>query len=245
MSHPKRGLAIIINNKEFEKRTLQSMRMGSDVDVTNLEKLFTKLGFDIQVHRNKGRAEMVHILDTAAREDHSNSDCFACAILSHGDSGLVYGTDGSIDIDTLVAGFKGDKCISLAGKPKLFFIQACRGDKLDHGVEVSDSSGGKDEAVTRIPTEADFLMAYSTVPGYYSWRNGENGSWFIQAMDKVFSEHGTKKELMELMTMVNHTVAYEFDSRPTQANMHGKKQVPAITTMLTKLLYFTPKVKLL
>lgn len=28
-----------------------------------------------------------------------------------------------------------------------------------------------------LPTEADFLYAYSTVPGYYSWRNSVTGSW--------------------------------------------------------------------
>ena len=28
-----------------------------------------------------------------------------------------------------------------------------------------------------LPTEADFLYAYSTVPGYYSWRNSARGSW--------------------------------------------------------------------
>ena len=28
-----------------------------------------------------------------------------------------------------------------------------------------------------LPSEADFLFAYSTVPGYYSWRNSQRGSW--------------------------------------------------------------------
>ena len=40
-------------------------------------------------------------------------------------------------------------------------LQACRGSQLDHGVEVADA----DSDTQRIPAEADFLMAYSTVPG--------------------------------------------------------------------------------
>jgi hypothetical protein len=62
---------------------------------------------------------------TASLEDHSDVDCFACVILSHGDDGIVYGTNGTIKLASLFAMFKGDQCPSLAGKPKLFFIQVC------------------------------------------------------------------------------------------------------------------------
>ncbi len=41
-------------------------------------------------------------------------------------------------------------------------FQACRGEGLDSGVQADDAD---DEKAERIPTEADFLMAYSTVPG--------------------------------------------------------------------------------
>lgn len=47
-------------------------------------------------------------------------------------------------------------------------LQACRGTNLDDGVEVADALGteGRTEVeIRRIPTEADFLMAYSVVPG--------------------------------------------------------------------------------
>ena len=48
-----------------------------------------------------------------------------------------------------------------------FQFQACRGHNLDHGVEVADASEEPEDNVQirRIPSEADFLMFYSTVPG--------------------------------------------------------------------------------
>ena len=52
------------------------------------------------------------------------------------------------------------------------FLQACRGTKLDDGATVADSKGQAAEEMEvdveyrRIPTEADFLMAYSVVPGW-------------------------------------------------------------------------------
>ena len=41
-------------------------------------------------------------------------------------------------------------------------FQACRGTKLDVDVDVAN---GKEQTIYRIPEEADFLYAYSTVPG--------------------------------------------------------------------------------
>lgn len=53
--------------------------------------------------------------------DHSDVDCFGCALLSHGDEGIIYGTDTIMLIDTLLQPVKD--CVTLRGKPKLFFIQ--------------------------------------------------------------------------------------------------------------------------
>jgi len=58
-----------------------------------------------------------------AREDNSDADCFVCVILSHGEDGVIYGTNGTLKLHSLIEMFKGDYCPSLAGKPKLFFIQ--------------------------------------------------------------------------------------------------------------------------
>ena len=63
------------------------------------------------------------ILILVAQQDHSDADCFVCVILSHGRQGYVYATDGLVMIESLTKNFKGDVCESLAGKPKLFFLQ--------------------------------------------------------------------------------------------------------------------------
>ena len=60
---------------------------------------------------------------TAAYADHSNSDCFACAILTHGDDDIVYGIDRSLPIKTILCQFNSLWCRGLSNKPKLFFFQ--------------------------------------------------------------------------------------------------------------------------
>ena len=82
--------------------------------------------------------------------------------------------------------FNAVRCPSLANKPKIFLVQACRGSQQ------GDSPGPNDQQVaddtfsdstlsrSRLPKESDFLLAYGSVPGYVSYRRTDSGSFFIQ-----------------------------------------------------------------
>lgn len=242
-SHPRRGICLLINNHHFNRGLTQQLdRDGTEVDAENVQKTFQELGFEVLRYDDLTVTDMSINVREVAERDHSDADCFACVILSHGDEGVIYGTNGIIKIDRLTYYFKGDVCASLRGKPKLFFIQACRGRHYDFGAEVESDATDSVESVSvrKIPVEADFLMAYSVVPGYFSWRNNVDGSWFIQALCRVFREHGGTLELMSLMTLVNKIVAYEFASCTDTEFTNNMKQVPCMASTLTKLTYFKP-----
>uniref|UniRef100_A0A8C6ZR93 Caspase 7 n=1 Tax=Nothoprocta perdicaria TaxID=30464 RepID=A0A8C6ZR93_NOTPE len=233
MDYKKVGKCVIINNKNFEEKTGMGTRNGTDKDAGDLAKSFRNLGFEVCIYNDRSPAE----------EDHGDAACFACILLSHGEEGLIYGTDGPMAIKSLTALFRGDKCKSLIGKPKLFFIQACRGSEFDEGIQ-TDSGPANDNLETdanpryKIPVEADFLFAYSTVPGYYSWRNPGRGSWFVQSLCSVLNEHGKQLEIMQILTRVNYVVATNFESQSDDPRFSEKKQIPCVVSMLTKELYF-------
>ncbi|KAM9327112.1 caspase-7 isoform 2-T2 [Gastrophryne carolinensis] len=243
MSYKKLGKCIIINNKNFERNTGMCIRNGTDKDAGDLEQCFRKLGFEVKVLNDLSCYGMERQLQEVAQENHSDSACFACILLSHGEEGQIYGTDGAMAIKTLTTLFRGDKCRSLVGKPKLFFIQACRGSEFDEGIQ-TDSGPANDSLETdanpryKIPVEADFLFAYSTVPGYYSWRNPGRGSWFVQALCSILNEHGKQLEIMQILTRVNFMVATSFESWSDDSQYSEKKQIPCVVSMLTKELYF-------
>ncbi|XP_076458198.1 caspase-3-like [Babylonia areolata] len=266
----RRGLFVLINNKNFSRDTRQQPREGSDVDAERLEERFQDLGFDVRRFNDVARARMATLMYDAAAQDHSDADCFGCAILSYGLEGHVYGTDGKISLEVLTLPFKGERCPSLVGKPKLFFVQACthseaadpsdpphphpagtRGeDRLADSrlslllpeEHVSTDHGAPSAVHTRrIPAQADFLFAYSTVPGCFSWRNNQEGSWFIQALCIVLENYGTKMELLHMLTHVNRIVAYEFASCSDKEFTDAMKQMPCIVSMLTRHVHFKPK----
>lgn len=235
LKYPSIGRCIIINNKNFDRKTGMNQRNGTDIDAANAMKVFSKLGYKAKVYNDLSVDSMKQLLITVSKEDHSCYASFVCVLLSHGDEGVFFGTDGSVELKYLTSLFRGDRCRSLVGKPKLFFIQACRGTDLDAGIETDSPDG-----TTKIPVEADFLYAFSTAPGYYSWRNTMTGSWFMQSLCEMLSKYGRELELLHIMTRVNHKVAVEFESVSNSPGFDAKKQIPCIVSMLTKEMYFTP-----
>lgn len=167
MSHGKRGLAIIFNHEHFDIMSLKS-RAGTNVDCEKLRDTLDRLHFEVTVHRDLCYSEIQQQIERLSKADHSDHDCLLISILSHGELGFIYAKDTHYKLESIWAYFTASRCPSLAGKPKLFFIQACQGDQLDGGVVLNrtetDSSDNQSMAY-KIPVHADFLIAYSTIPG--------------------------------------------------------------------------------
>ncbi|TNN67706.1 Caspase-7 [Liparis tanakae] len=131
MSHQRVGKCIIINNKNFDEKTGMNVRNGTDRDAGELFKCFKSLGFDVSIYNDQTCHKMESLLREASEEDHSDSSCFACILLSHGEEGMIYGTDAAMPIKSMTSLFRGDMCKSLVGKPKLFFIQVRISEECD------------------------------------------------------------------------------------------------------------------
>lgn len=90
-----------------------------------------------------------------AGKDHTKYDCLLFAVLTHGTKGKLYGTDGKlVPVEEITELFSGNKCPSLIGKPKIFLLQACRGERKDKGVKY-DMTDGSDETTDRDSDEGD------------------------------------------------------------------------------------------
>ena len=254
-----RGITLIINNAFF-KHGQQSTRHGSEEDVRQVEALFTDLDFSVRTKENLSRKELLGELDHVACQDHSAYDCFMLWLMSHGRSGEVFCSDDkTIPIQTLHDMFSN--CDTLIGKPKLFFIQACRGDGEDQGVSVAtDTAGSSCEQlspnqsefptdavkkpvprVTVVPTHADFLYAFSTVDEYVSYRHKALGSYYVRGLVEAFREHAVYDHLLDILTVVNQKVSNmeaKMSSVENKNEIKICKQMPEVKHTLRKKVCF-------
>lgn len=185
-------------------------------------------------------------------------------ILTHDLVSYLHASDNKYPLQTIWEHFTDEKCPSLANKPKIFLVQACQGKGSDEGSWIhNDDSGpsphyssiyrrrapGRDSnpfATTCKPFESvqldkkkrpqkDFLIVYSTMPGHVSYRDTENGTWFIESLCRVLNENKHEMDLFQMLTLVNLKVAVDYQSEDAY------KQMPCIVSMLTKLIVFPKK----
>ena len=180
-----------MNNIEFEK-VKDLDRHGADADEAALKTLFQDLSFDVETHKNLESHQLTNLAKEAAKKSHEKSDAFFFIMMSHGgDHDKLLCKDlRKVSVEDIMLEFKAERCETLATKPKVFIFQACRGSSSEvrgHEGSVVDNIL-TDSTLPRgtSPREADFLLAFATTPGYYSFRDPNNGSPFIQVRMTMF-----------------------------------------------------------
>ncbi|KAG8225394.1 hypothetical protein J437_LFUL004594 [Ladona fulva] len=258
MRNPRRGKGLIFNFVEFDKE-MYNTRNGSNKDADSLKRTLKFLGFEVKTYTNLTVAAVKKVIEMVSKEDHSEADCICICVMTHGhEGGKLSARDELFEVSDLWMPFTADRCPSLAGKPKLFFVQACRGNRHDAGSTVEDlpedvidcktpacrgnkhDAGSNVEECTedftgyRIPVYSDILLAYSSVHGFSSIRDVKKGTWFMQSLCQELLENGRKHHLLTILTFVCKRVAIDFQT------FTGEKQMPTVVSMLTRLLYFRP-----
>ncbi|XP_060050130.1 caspase-8 isoform X2 [Erinaceus europaeus] len=249
MKSKPRGYCLIFNNHDFSvaRKEVSKLhrikdRNGTDLDAEALKNTFSSLHFEIVRYRDNTAKKIHEVMKSYQKMDHSNMDCFICCILSHGDKGIVYGSDGKeVSISELTSYFTGLNCPSLVDKPKIFFIQACQGDNYQRGIAIDTDSKQDDDYLEMdsssqkryIPDEADFLLGMATVNDCVSYRDPAEGTWYIQSLCQNLRERCPRGEdILTILTQVN----FEVSNKDDRKNLG--KQMPQPTFTLRKKLFF-------
>ncbi|MEE6486975.1 hypothetical protein FKM82_014747 [Ascaphus truei] len=249
-----RGVALVISNIYFSAPELD-FRSGGDVDSVSLKQLFSQLGYRVVVQDNLTAREMHVELDKFSKlSDHTLLDSCVVSILSHGVDGAVYGVDGElVQLQDVFTMLDNAHCPQLQNKPKMFFIQACRGEKADRGVDQQDgreqtaspgceeSDAGREDLRVKLPTQSDMICSYACLKDTVALRNTKRGSWFVQALTSIFSQHAKDTHVADMLVKVNALIKDREGFAPG-TEFHRCKEMSEYCSTLCRNLYLFPGV---
>ena len=156
---------------------------------------------------------------------------------------MLYMQDGTKVMvwETIVEPLLPKNAKNIATIPKAFLFDACRGLEITKTVLVPKSSkvkktlprGGDLIDMMKVPEDANFLLAYSTMPNHKAYeRKDKGGIWFSTLVDLI-QKRVRLYSLDDLLTEVNKSMA---------ANMKGPGfQQPEKFSRLHEVLCLDPQ----
>merc|ERR1711963_665628 len=240
-------IAIIINH-DFKNYGNLEWREGTELDEKAIFSTFQAIGFNVECLKNPTLAEIQKKIKSV--KNMKDISIISIFILTHSEvNGIVHAKDKSYDYNKIILDeLTPDKCQGMAKKPKLIFVQACNGGKLDKGVKVkcffqpqspsntstdspnNSNLGDQSSKPQLLPTFADFLIYESSYPGFKSIRNRYKGSWMIQILCKEIDRSKKEGSLSHILLRVSNGVSKK------ESGDYGK-QVPFSKSTLTKQIF--------
>lgn len=193
------GVCVIINVNSFiqpaghEQECSLSTRRGSDIDTMRLEGTFRLFGFEIVHMRDPDYQEMRRLsMNLNADARLASMACLVVVFMTHGeaDDQLYLHDRRSLSLYDLRS-----LCFSpfFVNKPRLFFVQACRGNRVLTPMFMQH------DGVQVVNRESDCLICCATVRGYKAMRSQSLGSWFISDLCSALQQLGHEQPLCKVL----------------------------------------------
>ena len=240
------GLAVIFVNGKFDRdvhnpKLLLNNRSGAEKDEELFRSTFKFLGYTPVVHRNLSGTEMFRKMAELNNDvDHGEYDSLVVCVSSHGNQRSIYGSDSvEVNRDEFCNSIKS--CPSLAGKPKLFFIQACRLPVVSADSPQGDQ-GVTSSVATPLHPDADMLIANASTTDSAAYISPHYGSWFAVSLHRKLTDSKLvySRALLQILQEVNSEVCEQLGI--TKENWEPATQCVEVTTRLRKgVRFFLPE----
>ncbi len=228
-SHHSVGLAVVVSNDYISHPRYINLE-GTEKDGDAMKRSLEISKFAIVRKHNTSLTCLVGLLDTIGTKIRYPRSYrrIAFVFAGHGEQGgiLVTGEGKNITIDTVIRmlspSAKNADITQLGRMARLFFIDACRGNKDDLGILVTPRGGHTDDSVARggktverlrLPSEpTNIIVGYSTVSGYQSYEiEGEGGIW-LQCLARKLVECDCS--ISDVLTRVRSELSEKWQENP-------------------------------
>ena len=200
------GVALLVSN-DYETLEGGKTLPGTHRDADNLEKLFKKFTYEVLRKKNVHREDFVSCYKKLSEERYPPTCKRILVYFSgHGGDGTLLMQDGGIvEIGDVVSSFRinisNNK--TLAEMAKMFFFDACRGVREDHGHTIKRAMPVNEiTCLGRVPKEGNMLVAYASTQYYVSYA-GPAGSRWTNCLVKALEESKESDDVCRILTTAN------------------------------------------
>ena len=198
-------------------------QLSTNKDGTRLEQAFKTLNFDVCWKHNAKTSSIQQIWGEIKKMKYETVKHYRCIIFvfsGHGEIGgkLIMQDGCKVDIcQHFIAPVLPGQARSIGKIPKVFIIDACRGEKRTEIVQVPKQSAtnkgaalldpkepvrkGCHEILFSLPEEGNFLVAYSTLPGCIANDFRGDGSLWLKLLAEEIPV--SNKSIDDVLTGVN------------------------------------------
>ena len=231
------GLAIIISNDYKNIHELPTLD-GTIKDNRNMRSTFEELNFAVISDHNVTYSKMLALISSVVGcrqyppsykrivfvfSGHGKDDFLLCTNDNHTTSRTT-----TISIEYILQQFS--EAPHLAKIPKVFFIDACRGEQANPGLMVA--RGGKNVSQI-VPADGNWLLAYSTLPKQKSYEEqGKGGVWMTKLAERLQTDDSS---LTDILTTVNRALVELYQCN---ALYRSNLQQPEFISRLNSCIYF-------
>ena len=201
-----KGLALIVCIADYETASTMKNLPGTLEDRESLTDLFENEYKYETICSRQGvvcEDDFDELLTKARYRLHRDSkdfDVFILAFSGHGCQDALFLSDGtSYDRVDLYKFFDGKNCKPFTKKPKLFVIDACKGDHAAPRIKVES----KGTATTHTHPDGNIVVLNANSDGYASYDHLKGGA-LIQSFKTVWMENEDKMSLNDMLMDINH-----------------------------------------
>ncbi|XP_053685893.1 caspase-14-like [Sabethes cyaneus] len=181
---------LIFNHKKFKNELNE--RKGSEKDLELLKIFFNNYQVnELEIYSDFSVEQVKTKMAEIEKKDFKECSCLIVIIMSHGGLGdtIMASDEQSYNLETDIVDRVLDNS-TLKDKPKLFFIQACRGNALM-----------ETDSFPSVSNKNDIWKLHSTYEGTVSFRDIERGTCFVQTLFD-FIETNNDKSLHEISLLL-------------------------------------------